>query len=318
MNLSLVCIKKFFSSLTLRNSFIITLILCLFIRQPISILFKLLGINNYFYLFCGLFSGLVTYTKSVGNNEVPSKKSLYLSIATGGFVSLFFYFLSFNNLMEYILSIALPLGFSGILENLPSFSYLFEKLLDLKSGKLSLNKARLLEWIKNYLLGSKITPGSNGSCWLPGSSIQTTTHLSERASGKKPDLGGLRNDPQIGLEQESNISNNQFSEIPSHFNYKLFAKAFQEKAEVVILERKQGLNTDGIRDKTVTLLELGINEDSPYYPVFKKFAREYKGNSAIVKRFCTSIFIDRPVKVKIYDDSTYIGSKIFDAISNHK
>jgi hypothetical protein len=122
MNLSPV-LKKIFSSLTLRNNLIITLTLCLLIKQPLSLLFILLGINNYFFLFCGLFSGLVTYTKIVANNETSSKKSLYLSIATGGFVSLSFYYLSFNNLMVFIIS--MPLGFSFILENLPSYSDIF-------------------------------------------------------------------------------------------------------------------------------------------------------------------------------------------------
>ena len=117
-----------------------------------------------------------------------------------------------------------------------------------------------------------------------------------------------------GSEQQSN----NFNEIPPNFNYKLFAQAFEEKAEVILLERELGLNTDKVRDKSVTLLDLGIGEDSPYYPVLTRFAIEYKGNRSEVRRFCTSILTQRAIRVKIYDKSTHIGSKIFDAISNHK
>jgi hypothetical protein len=174
---------------------------------------------------------------------------------------------------------------------------------------------------------NKITPVGNGFCGLPGSPNQTITHLSERASGKKPDFGGISNDPQIGSSTQSNRNSsqpglnqetkNKYSEIPTDFNYKLFAKVHQEKAEVILLERKLGLNTDGIKDKTVTLLELGITENTPYYLVLKKFAEEYKGDSKPVKNFCTSMFRDKPVKVKMFD-TNQINSKIFDAISNHK
>ena len=331
--------KKIFSYLTLRNNLIIGLTLCLLIKQPISLLFKLLGINNYFFLFCGLFSGLVTYTKIVANNETSSKKSLYLSIATGGFVSLFSYYLSLNNLMEFIIS--LHLGFSLILENFPIYSYIFsanflkkimrEKLSFWISGKLSLNKPRLIEVKKNFHFTGgevkKITPVGNGSCQLPGSPNQTITHLSERPSGNQPNSGGFNNNPQWGSSLQSNSNSsqpglnqetmNKYPEIPRNFNYKLFAEIHKEKAEVIFLEREQGLNTDGIKDKTITMLELGITEKTLYYKVLKKFAEEYKGDNKVVKNFCTSIFTDRPVKIKMFDSNS-INSKIFDAISNHK
>ena len=101
MNLSLIQrLKIYLSKLNTSSSFVISLILCFSLKQPFSLLFKLLGLNDYFFLLSGLFSGLVTYTKAVNNMEIPSKKPLYLSMATGAFVSLFFYLLAYSGLND--------------------------------------------------------------------------------------------------------------------------------------------------------------------------------------------------------------------------
>ena len=183
MNLSLIQrLKKYLSNLSLTSSFILPLILVLALKLPISLLFNLLDIKSYFYLFAGLFSGLVTYAKAVGNMEVPSKKALCLAIASASLTSLFFYIYPTSYLKDCFFSIGLYLGVSSIFEKLPSL----KSLSGSNTGKFKFSKnslSKLGNALRNYLFSEKMTLEGNGKFSSPPTVKQSTTHLSGRGIG---------------------------------------------------------------------------------------------------------------------------------------
>lgn len=228
MNLSLIQRLKSYlrSNLSLTSSITLSLILCISIKKPISSLFNLLGINSYFFLFSGLFSGLVTYTKCVGNMEVPSKKRLYLSIATGAFVSIFFYLEAYSILKDISLSIVLDV--LSIFHKLPGISLLHSSI----SGKFSINKASLSgfkDWLSNFFR-CKITQGGSLNSPLYDSPSKKTTLLSERASGKKPEKSDYSYEPQQGSSRGVSASQAGFN----NYNHAVL------KEGVIVLSPKPG------------------------------------------------------------------------------
>lgn len=208
MNLSLIQrLKSPLSNLSLSSNITLSLLLCLSIKKPTSLLFNLLGIDCYFFLFSGLFFGLVTYTKCVANMEVQSKKHLYLSIATGSFVSLFFYFEPYSILKD--ISISIVLDVLLIFYTLPGISLLHS----LKSGEFSINKASLSEFKDGLskIFGCKIPQGGSLNSPLEDSPSKNTTLLSERASGKKPEKSDYSYDPQQGSSRGVSASQAGFN-----------------------------------------------------------------------------------------------------------
>ena len=187
-------IKNYLSNLTLTSSVILTLILCLSIKQPISLLFMLLDVKQYFFLFCGLFSALVTFTKAVGNMETPTNKALYLSIIFGAFVSLFFYLLPCSLLIDVYLNIGLGLGLGvlSFLEKLP-------KISSLSHNKYYINKnsfSGFKDALRNFFSGNKLLIDGSPNSPLDTPVRKKNTFFSE--SGNMPDMTGSRYDPEEG------------------------------------------------------------------------------------------------------------------------
>lgn len=289
MNLSLIQrLKSYLSNLTLSSSIILSLILCFFLKQPMSLLFKLLGINSYFYLFCGLFSGLLTYTKAVGNMEVPSKKPLYLSIAIGAFVSLFFYYLPYSILIEVYMYIGL--GVLSLFDRLPAISLLH----GLKSGKFYVNKdsfSGFKDALKNFFYGNKIPQGGSLNRPLQDLPSKKTTLLSERASGKRPQMGDYGNDPQEGSSKRAKTDESQ----PSSENYTIKALEIKDVCLKVISKKLAENNPS----------ELSLASSYIYKTVYMSDIDSYTGSdthSSLLKKWAA--------QYPIQDTSHNLGSFI--------
>lgn len=337
MNLSLIQrLKIYLSKLNTSSSFVISLILCFSLKQPFSLLFKLLGLNDYFFLLSGLFSGLVTYTKAVNNMEIPSKKPLYLSMATGAFVSLFFYLLAYSGLNDVWLFIGLSV--LSFFDTLPGIS----SLHGLNSRKLSVNKDSISgfkdEWRKTFF-GNKLPAGGFVNAPLDNPPSQKTNLLSERARGKKPEMSGSRSDPQQGSSRgvkrtaseadldtnNDNLTPNDFDGLSRRLHYKIM-HVTQSRVDAIIIDKKPIPNLI----KSVTLADLDINKDSPDGKLISKFAEGYRGDVKAVKDFCKSIlgsrrnydFRDTVIYSMVLENDKITSNtkekKIINAISEHR
>jgi len=297
-------LKSYIKELISSRKLHLCILLLISIKIPYTLLFKELDWYSYLFLFCGFYSGFSVFFLTLAKQDKPSVKSFCISVAVGALISLFLYNCKCNYLLDLSLSISLPFCVLGVFDKLPKFTLLDD--LELKIKKLNVNfKFKRLSFsdfnagFNKLKFGNKITQGGFPDSQLQDSSSKSTIHLSERANGKKYELGGYSQSSSLPSYEEYSGSKKVYNmDITSMTDnqYTLLGNKLIRGVKLLI-DSRYNLT---LKDPTVkqplivTLNHLGVKLESEDGKLITQFARDYLnsyyGNkNPKVEHFCKTV-----------------------------
>jgi len=140
-------------------------------------------------------------------------------------------------------------------------------------------------------------------------------------NGSSNNNGGGNHGNTNNSNNMNNNSNsaNQDENVEVAYEFNTCSQALRLQAENTLSQRRIDHSANPSLDfnSVVTLQDLGINTSSYYYRYLIKFAREYNGDDAQVKTFCTKVLRKEWYNARVFNAYRY-RTPVLDALAQHR